>query len=97
MTVAWTSNGANVGDFVTFASVTAPSGAGYSDADFEREFEIQTVATNSFTITMASAASGTVSTNGSATATISILTGDAISTLGFGWGAGRRCQGRRDR
>ena len=88
VTVAWTSNGANVGDFVTFASVTAPSGAGYSDADFETQFEIQTVATNSFTITMASAATATVSTNGSATATISILTGDAISTLGFGWGAG---------
>ena len=88
VTVHWTSNGAGVGDFVTFASVTAPSGAGYVDADFEKEFEIQTVDTNSFTITMASNAGSSVSTNGSATATISIVTGDAISTLGFGWGAG---------
>ena len=37
---------------------------------------------------MATAASASVGTNGSATATISIVTGDAISTLGFGWGAG---------
>ena len=88
VTVHWTANEAGVGDFVTFASVTAPSGAGYADADFEKEFEIQTVDTNSFTITMASNAGSSVSTNGSATATISIVTGDAISTLGFGWGAG---------
>ena len=85
VTVHWTANGAGAGDFVTFASVTAPSGA---DADFEKEFEIQTVDTNSFTITMASNAGSSVGTNGSATATISIVTGDAISTLGFGWGAG---------
>ena len=37
---------------------------------------------------MATAATGTISGNGSATATISIVTGDAISVLGFGWGAG---------
>ena len=88
VTVNWTAHGAGVGDFVTFASVTAPTGVGYVDSDFEKEFEIQTVATNSFTITMATKATGTISGNGSATATISIVTGDAISVLGFGWGAG---------
>ena len=57
VTVNWTAHGAGVGDFVTFASVTAPTGVGYVDADFEKEFEIQTVDTNTFTITMATAAS----------------------------------------
>jgi len=88
VTVAWTAHGAIVGDFITFASVTAPSGTGYVDADFEKEFEIQTIDTNSFTILMASTASATVSTNGSATATLEIVTGDPTSVLGFGWSAG---------
>ena len=88
VTVHWTGNGAVAGDFVTFASVTAPSGAGYSNGDFEKEFEIQSVATNSFTIEMSSTASSSVSTNGSATATIQLNTGDATSVLGFGWSAG---------
>ena len=88
VTVHWTGNGAVAGDFVTFASVTAPSGAGYSNGDFEKEFEIQSVATNSFTIEMSSTASSSVSTNGSATATIQLNTGDATSVLGFGWSGG---------
>ena len=88
VTVAWTAHGAIVGDFITFASVTAPSGTGYVDADFEKEFEIQTIDTNSFTILMATDATGTVATNGSATATLEIVTGDPTSVLGFGWSAG---------
>ena len=88
VTVAWTAHGAIVGDFITFASVTAPSGTGYVDADFEKEFEIQTIDTNSFTILMATTASATVATNGSATATLEIVTGDPTSVLGFGWSAG---------
>ena len=88
VTVAWTAHGAIVGDFITFASVTAPSGTGYVDADFEKEFEIQTIDTNSFTILMATNATGTVATNGSATATLEIVTGDPTSVLGFGWSAG---------
>ena len=63
VTVHWTANGAVAGDFVTFADpIVPPSGSGYVVADLEKEFEIQTVATNSFTILMASAATGTVAT-----------------------------------
>jgi len=94
VTVHWTANGAAVGDFITFVNVTPPVDGSavdaYSATSFtDKPFEIQTVDTNSFTIEMATQAAVTsLAQNGSATATTSINTGDAISTLGFGWGAG---------
>ena len=89
VTVNWSGNGAGVGDFVSFATVVVPTGSGYSTSDFTDDaFEIQTVDTDDFTITMGSNSGGTTSGTGSANGTLSIVTGDAISTLGFGWGAG---------
>jgi len=87
VTVNLTANGCIAGDFVTFAGTSSPGG-GYVAADFNKEFEIQTVDTNEFTILMPSASTATVNAAGSANATIQLNTGDATSVLGFGWGAG---------
>ena len=87
VTVNLTANGCVAGDFVTFASTVTPGG-GFLAADFDKEFEIQSVDTNDFTILMPSASNATVSAGGSANATIQLNTGDATSVLGFGWSAG---------
>ena len=87
VTVNLTANGCVAGDFVTFAGTSSPGG-GYVAADFNKEFEIQSVDTNEFTILMPSASTATVNAAGSANATLQLNTGDATSVLGFGWGAG---------
>ena len=87
VTVNLTSNGCVAGDFVTFASTVTPGG-GFIASDFDKEFEIQTVDTNDFTILMPSASNANVTAGGSANATIQLNTGDATSVLGFGWSAG---------
>ena len=87
VTVNLTANGCVAGDFVTFAGTSTPGG-GYVAADFNKEFEIQSVDTNEFTILMPSASTATVNAAGSANATLQLNTGDATSVLGFGWGAG---------
>ena len=87
VTVNLTSNGCVAGDFVTFAGTSTPGG-GFVAADFNKEFEIQSVSTNEFTILMPSASNANVTAVGSANATIQLNTGDATSVLGFGWSAG---------
>ena len=87
VTVNLTANGCVAGDFVTFASTVTPGG-GFIAADFDKEFEIQSVSTDEFTILLPSASNATVSAGGSANATIQLNTGDATSVLGFGWSAG---------
>ena len=87
VTVNLTANGCVAGDFVTFAGTSTPGG-GFVAADFNKEFEIQSVSTNEFTILMPSASNANVTAGGSANATIQLNTGDATSVLGFGWSAG---------
>ena len=87
VTVNLTANGCVAGDFVTFDSTSTPGG-GFIAADFDKEFEIQSVDTNEFTILMPSASNANVTAGGSANATIQLNTGDATSVLGFGWSAG---------
>jgi hypothetical protein len=76
------------GDLFTFTSVTPPSGAGYTTADFETNtFQVITVPdSDEFTITMASAAGTTVNGSGSATINPYVKPGNLSSTFGFGWG-----------
>ena len=87
VTVNLTANGCVAGDFVTFDSTSTPGG-GFIAADFDKEFEIQSVDTNEFTILLPSASTANVTAGGSANATIQLNTGDATSVLGFGWSAG---------
>ena len=62
VTVNKAAHGLEEGDLFTFTSVTPPSGAGYTAADFTTNtFQVITVpSTNEFTITMASNAGTTV-------------------------------------
>jgi hypothetical protein len=78
------------GDLFIFTSVTPPVGAGYSAADFETNtFQVITVPdSDSFTITMASAAGTTVNGSGSATVNPYISAGALGFTYGFGFGTG---------
>jgi len=76
------------GDLFIFSSVTPPTGAGYVGSDFTTNtFEVVTVPTSdTFTITMASAAGTTVNGSGSATVTPYFKPGALGFTYGFGWG-----------
>ena len=76
------------GDLFTFTSVTPPVGAGYSSSDFETNtFQVITVPTSdTFTITMASAAGTTVAGSGSAQVNPYVKVGSLTQTYGFGWG-----------
>jgi hypothetical protein len=89
VTVNKAGHGLEPGDLFTFTSVTPPSGTGYLAADFETNtFEVITSATNEFTITMATASSGTTSGTGSATVNPYIKPGPLNATPGYGWGTG---------
>jgi len=78
------------GDLFTFTSVTPPTGAGYVASDFTTNtFQVITVPdSDSFTITMASAAGTTVNGSGSATVNPYVKPGNLGFTYGFGWGTG---------
>jgi hypothetical protein len=79
----------SAGDLFIFTSVTAPPGSGFIDSDFTTNvFEIQTTTTNTFTITMPTVATGTVSNVGSASVNPYYQVGPITSTFGYGWGAG---------
>jgi hypothetical protein len=87
VTVNKVAHGLVAGDLFTFTSVTTP-GAGYVAADFETNtFEVVTVPTNdTFTITMATAATATVSAGGDATVNPYIKPGPLTQSYGYGWG-----------
>ena len=80
----------NVGDIVLFDSVTLPSGTGFSASDFEdKNFQVISVPSpTTFTITMGSAATGTVSAGGSITLKPYEPVGPAAQSYGYGFGIG---------
>jgi len=86
VTVTDAAHGALVGDHVTISSVSGAIG-GLSQANLQNEFEIQTAATDTYTIVAPAAASSTA-TGATATATYQINSGPATSIYGYGWGAG---------
>lgn len=84
------SHGAGAGDWVTFSGVVGPIG-GIPQAQFNAEFQIQTVVDgNNFTIQTASAATSTVTGGGGTaiTAVFQIDVGNPYIAYGYGWGAG---------
>jgi len=83
-------HGINEGDIVLFDNVTLPGGTGFSASDFEdKKFQVITVPTpTTFTITMGSAASGTVATGGSITLKPYEPVGPAAQNYGYGFGIG---------
>jgi hypothetical protein len=88
VTVNDAAHGAIAGDFVTISATTGDPG-GIPNASLNNEFEIQFVSNaNTYTIISPNAATSTVSTVGTATATYQISVGSALSFVDFGWGTG---------
>jgi len=88
VTVNKAAHNLSAGDLFTFTSVTPPTGAGYSAADFETNtFEVVTAPTvDTFTITMAAGAGTSVAGSGSATVNPYIKVGPVNQTSGYGYG-----------
>jgi len=86
VTVNKVGHGLEVGRYVTFTSVTPPTG--YVATDFtDGAFEILTVPDNdTFTIQMRVNASGAASASGSASINPYVEVGPTFQTLGYGWG-----------
>ena len=87
VTVNKTSHGLEEGRYITFSSVTVPTGSGYAITDFtENTFEITNVTVNAFDIIMPSNSAGTTSGTGSATIDPYVIVGPTFQTANFGWG-----------
>jgi len=87
VTVNKTSHGLLDGRYVTFSSVTVPTGSGYATADFTNNtFEVLNRTNDTFQITMPSNSAGTTSSTGSAQIDPYVVVGPTFQTAGFGWG-----------
>jgi len=87
VTVNKTSHALTTGRYITFSSVTVPTGSGYATTDFENNtFEIYNVTANTFDITMPSNSAGTTSGTGSAQIDPYVNVGPTFQTAGYGWG-----------
>jgi hypothetical protein len=87
VTVNKTSHGLLDGRYVTFSSVTVPTGSAYATSDFEdNTFEVLNKTANTFEITMPSTSAGTTSGTGSAKIDPYVIVGPTFQTAGFGWG-----------
>jgi hypothetical protein len=86
--VTITGHGAINGSYVTFSG--AVGFAGIPADDLNKEFQVFNVTTNTFTITVATAATSTVSAGGGTaiTAVFQANVGFTVATAGFGWGTG---------
>jgi DNA-binding protein len=86
--VTLASHGADEGAYVTFSGAVAVGGV--TAPNLNKEFKISNVTTNTFEITVASAATSTVSAGGgtSISAAFQINIGYENVTAGFGWGTG---------
>jgi len=81
-------HGALDNDFVTFSG--AVDVGGIPAADLNKEFQLTFIDTNSFSITVTTAATSTVAAGGgtSIVAAFQWNTGFSAATLGYGWGTG---------
>ena len=93
VTINKTSHDLEVGELLTFSSVTTPgpTTTSFVAADFTtNSFEVKTVPNvNSFTVTMPVTETGTgVTAGGTITTNPYETVGPLVSTFGYGWGAG---------
>jgi hypothetical protein len=87
VTVNKTAHGLQDGRYITFSSVTVPTGSGYATSDFEdNTFEVRNKTANTFEIIMPSTSAGTTSGTGSAQIDPYVVVGPTFQTAGFGWG-----------
>jgi hypothetical protein len=94
ITVTIAGYGGITGDFVTFSGVVGPI-AGIPTSEFNKEQQITYVDTNTFTFTVTTAATSTLSSQGGTaiTAVFQINVGYTTSTAGYGWGTGAWSRG----
>ena len=89
VTVNLTGHNMVAGDLFTFTGVTAPTGAGYTAANFtDQTFEVISSTINTFTITMATNAGVTVAASGACSINRYIKIGPIGQTYGYGFGTG---------
>ena len=87
ITVNKTSHGLLDGRYVTFSSVTVPTGSGYATSDFTNNtFEVLNKTANTFQITMPSNSAASSSGTGSAQIDPYDIVGPTFQTAGLGWG-----------
>ncbi len=89
VTVNKSGHGLLAGRYITFSSVTVPSGSGYAISDFTgNTFEVQStnLGANSFEIIMPSNSAGSTSGTGSAQIDPYEIVGPTFETAGLGWG-----------
>ena len=87
VTVNKNAHGLSDGRYVTFSSVTVPTGSGYATSDFEdNTFEVLNSTTNTFEITMPSNSAATTSGTGSAEIDPYVVVGPTFQSAGYGWG-----------
>jgi hypothetical protein len=87
VTVNKTSHGLLDGRYVTFSSVTVPTGSGYTTTDFTgNTFEVLNKTANTFEITMPSNSAASSSGTGSAQIDPYEIVGPTFQTAGLGWG-----------
>ena len=87
VTVNKTAHGLQNGRYITFSSVTVPTGSGYATTDFtEKTFEVLNKTDNTFQITMPTNSAGSTSATGSATIDPYEIVGPTFQTAGLGWG-----------
>lgn len=86
VTATITGHGANDGDFVTISGAVAVGNI--TAAELNIEHEITLVDANTFTFTVSTTATSTVAAGGGTgiSAAFQILTGNAATTNGYGWG-----------
>lgn len=92
ITVTINAHGALDGDYVNFSQVSTSVG-GIAAATINTDHEIANVTTNTFTVTVATAATSTNTYDGAMEAIFDIHAGNAINALGYGWGAGSWSRG----
>jgi hypothetical protein len=94
ITVTIVGYGGITGDFVTFSGVVGPI-AGIPASEFNAEQQITYVDNNTFTFTVTTAATSTLSSQGGTaiTAAFQINVGYTTSTAGYGWGTGTWSRG----
>jgi hypothetical protein len=89
VTVNLTSHNMVAGDLFTFTSVTEPTGAGYTVANFEAQtFQVTSSTIDTFTVTMESNATATVSADGACTINRYVVVGPIGESVGYGFGTG---------
>ena len=87
VTVNKTSHGLQNGRYITFSSVTVPTGSGYATTDFtNNSFEVLNKTNDTFEITMPSNSAGTTSGTGAAQIDPYVIIGPTFQTVGLGWG-----------